>query len=162
MTDYPTCVQKTKKRYNTYKIRSNTYVCSFVFSSTILLVTRFGHLIVTPSFYESHKSWPHLGSFFWQLTNIQIADLNCLFLNLWSTFQPFEVPTCDIIELRQHWSASKSSSFNASNSVWYQGKRLNTHKKLGWTSKLDNMCFTWNHETDILLGLKAERVLQYI
>ena len=51
MTGDPTGVQKTKKRYNTYKFRRETFECSFVFSSTILLVTSFGHLIVTPSFY---------------------------------------------------------------------------------------------------------------
>ena len=74
---------------------------------------------------------PNFGSFSgkWRISKSRIS--NCPFLNLWSSFQPCEVATCDIIELRQRWCASKSSSFNASISVWYQAKHLNnTHKKL--------------------------------
>ena len=88
-------------------------------------------LVTSPSPHLSIKSWPDFGSFSdkWRISKSRIS--NCPFLNLWSSFQPCEVSTYDIIELRQRWYASKSSSFNASISVWYQGKHLNdTHKKM--------------------------------
>ena len=59
MTGDPTGVQTMKKKKNrngnTFGIRQEQFVCSFLFFflslSTILLVTSFGHVPVTPPFY---------------------------------------------------------------------------------------------------------------
>ena len=60
MTGDPTGVQTMKKKNrngNTFGIRHEQFVCSFLFFffflslSTILLVTSFGHVPVTPPFY---------------------------------------------------------------------------------------------------------------
>ena len=58
MTGDPTGVQTMKKKNrngNTFGIRQEQFVCSFLFFflslSTILLVTSFGHVPVTPPFY---------------------------------------------------------------------------------------------------------------
>ena len=117
---------------NTFEILHEKFVCSLTLLFFYKVQCFLWRVLVTsPWPHLSIKSWPDFGSFSdkWRISKSRIS--NCPFSNLWSSFQPCEVTTYDIIELRQRWSASKSSSFNASISVWYLGKHLNdTHKKM--------------------------------